>query len=201
MPDAVALKGVLTKPVQMILNRSLEILCTKAEEVSPKHKFCWGFVATCCSKIRISEDIQWMVDHYGVVEQLGRIYSAHCTSAGLKGEDCILKEIVLPVHAPDDMRTYFKWVKEAQGVLKAWKRDFSQKKLGYAKITEYYAKFNFVSRMSIALSAETLVIQLNDVKKYQDEYQRTVEYLDVYLLRSIGNHPEIPRYSVSRVSS
>lgn len=193
MPDAVALKGSLSKPVQTILSRSLEILCTKAEEVSPKHKFCWGFVATCCSKICISEDIQWMVDHYGVVEQLGRIYSAHCINAGLKGEDCILKEVVLPVHAPNDMRTYFKWVKEAQGVLKAWKRDFVQKKLGYGKITEYYRSFGFVNRMSVALSAETLVIPLNDVKKYQDEYQRRVEDLGEYLLRSIGNHPEIPR--------
>lgn len=188
-----ALKGALSKPVQTILHRSLDILCTKAEELSPKHVFCWGFVATCCSKICISEDVQWMVDHFGVVEQLGRIYSAHCINAGLRGQDCILKEIVLPVQAPDDMRTYFKWVKAAQGVLSAWKSDFGQKKLGYEKMTEYARSYGYVNRMAVALSAETLVVTLNDVKKYQAEYVRNVEDLNVYLLRSLPDQLNIPR--------
>ena len=150
-------------------------------------------MATCCGKICISEDIHWIADHYGVVEQLGRIYSAHCANAGLKGQDCILKEVVLPVQAPDDMRTYFRWVKAAQGVLNAWKSDFAQKQLGYEKITEYARSYSYVNRMAVALSAETLVIFLNDVKKYQTEYLSNVENLNMYLLRSIQNHPEIAR--------
>ena len=43
--------------------------------VSPKQGFCWGIVASCCSKIPVRKDsLKWVQDFGECVTQLCRIY-------------------------------------------------------------------------------------------------------------------------------
>lgn len=60
---------------------------------TPKHCFCWGIIATFCSKIEISEsDFDWLRDHYAVVIELTHFYSFYCRSLDLPHNDWLIDE-------------------------------------------------------------------------------------------------------------
>lgn len=64
-----------------------------ATSLSVKQRFCWGILATCCSKIAISsENFDWAHYYSTIIGQLnlGLVYYTYCTGNKLAPEQRII---------------------------------------------------------------------------------------------------------------
>lgn len=72
--------------------------------LSTKQRFCWGILATCCSKMAVNkESLEW-VHLYGsfiTSLELGLVYRSYCTFKKLSSE-----ERVIVADLPQDVQTH-----------------------------------------------------------------------------------------------
>ena len=99
-----AVKNVLVKSITELV-RNLNWLTA----LTPKQEFCWGIVATVCSKIPVKADsLGWVQDYDYVMSQLCHIYKAYCNGQGLRGEEerRLKDELPANIRHYDDIRMY-----------------------------------------------------------------------------------------------
>ena len=59
--------------------------------LTPKQTFCWGLVASCCSRVCVvPDDFEWLYDYSYVITELSGIFRTYCTGKKLSEEDCII---------------------------------------------------------------------------------------------------------------
>ena len=110
------LQGVETamyENFQLVLMEAVNTLCKELSWVTAptmKQEFCWGLVASCCSKINISQDnLDWVHSYDKVLKQVGYVYNVYCSGRRLTGNQCIIIEQLpeeIAAHASEDVRRY-----------------------------------------------------------------------------------------------
>ena len=115
VPEFKVLQGEKSLPnstVTAIITKSVTVLCQNLNwlsDLTPKQGFCWGIVATCCSKVPVRmESLLWVQDFDYLINQLCHVYKAYCIGQGMRGEEGRrLKEELPPeIRHNDDIRTY-----------------------------------------------------------------------------------------------
>lgn len=97
--------------ITSIIKKSVTDLCRNLEwltAVSPKQSFCWGIVASCCSKVPVrKENLEWVQDYDYLINHLCHVYKAFCTGQEMRAEeDRRLKELPKKVLHNEDIKTY-----------------------------------------------------------------------------------------------
>ena len=114
IPEFKVLQGEESLPdatVMNIVTRSVTELCKNLgwlTSVSPKQGFCWGIVATCCSKIPVRRDsLEWIQDYDYLINQLCHVYKAFCTGQGMRAEEDrrLKEELPKQVLHDEDVKT------------------------------------------------------------------------------------------------
>ena len=82
-----------------LLSESIKLLKNDMKwltSLSNKQRFCWGFLATCCSKIIVStENTDW-ANHFCTIFtehdnlNLGTVFSAYCREKDFNSRQCII---------------------------------------------------------------------------------------------------------------
>lgn len=74
---------------QVVLQGAVNTLCkdlTWTRSLTMKQKFCWGLVAACCSKIKISrEDLDWVHSYGKLLQLVGYVFNVYCSGRKLMG--------------------------------------------------------------------------------------------------------------------
>ena len=113
VPEFKILQGEESLPnvaVQEILKSSVTELCRTLDwltSLSPKQGFCWGIIATFCSKIPVKvESLGWIQDYDYLLSQLCHIYKAYCNGREIRGEEekRLKEELPVDVRHYDDVR-------------------------------------------------------------------------------------------------
>ncbi len=171
-----------------------EIAASNLLEMTSRLHFCWGIVASCCSRIPISDNFEWIRSYYFLIQELSRIYAIYCGRNGLEESGCVLKEGAFPpdiVQCPfDEVKAFFKWVFQAHQSLVLWNRKLKSNLVNYDDILLYGEKFSNITMMAPALLAESLVIDKHDVQALKLTFLQNFELLNLLLLRYIPGEPE-----------
>lgn len=72
-----------------LLKLSVEVLSRNSlwlTDFNPKQRFSWGVLATCCSKITVSESLDCVVHYSSVMYDLGHVFHAY-SKAKLRGKE------------------------------------------------------------------------------------------------------------------
>ena len=85
--------------LSILLRGSIKLLKNDMKwltSLSNKQRFCWGVLATCCSKINIStENTEW-ANHFCTIFNehdnlnLGTVFSAYCKEKNFTNKQCII---------------------------------------------------------------------------------------------------------------
>lgn len=84
--------------LQKVLHLTVDTLALKGDlswlqDLNTKQRFCWGIVATCCSKVPISiKDFEWIHTYSHLTSKLGLIYRAYCEGKQLPMEARLLSD-------------------------------------------------------------------------------------------------------------
>lgn len=161
-------------------------------EITPHHKFAFGVISVCCSRVIVNETLDWVESYDDVIKRLGKVYNGYCNAKGLLKEECLISEIpedVKKLGCPE-ITAYFQWVLDIQNVFAVWKGKFPSMLLNFDEILEYMKYFTHVIEVSKAINATPLVMEMEDVKKAHEEYQKLFEALNCHLIKYIPEHPE-----------
>ncbi len=199
IPEAINLHGTLSKPVKFIVQKCVstiaeDIATTNLQEMTSRLGFCWGIVASCCSRIPVSDNFEWIRNYYYLICELSRIYGTYCGKNGLEESGCVLKEGAFPpdiVQCPsDEVKEFFKWVFRAQQVLVHWHEKLTSNRVNYDEIILYADNYSNIDMMAIAFSAKALVVDTHDVQALRQTFLQNFEVLNMLLLRYIPGQPE-----------
>ncbi len=161
-------------------------------EVTSHHKFAFGMVGVCCSRVIVKETLDWMQSYSDVIKRIGIIYQCYCSSKGLLKEECMITEIpedVKKINCPE-VTAYFQWIVDIQNVLWQWKGNFTTMLLNFDQILEYLRFFENISEVCKAVNATPLFMDSDAVERTHHEYQRLFESLNCHLIKYIPEHPE-----------
>ena len=79
-----------------ILQEAVNTLCRElswTKSLTTKQKFCWGLVASCCSRLNISRDsLDWVHSYDKVLRQVGYIFNVYCNGRKFTESQCIIME-------------------------------------------------------------------------------------------------------------
>lgn len=91
-----------------LLNKSVHLLKYNLNwltTLSAKQRFCWGILATCCSKISIStQNFNWVHLYTSIFSndmKLGVVFCTYCTGKSLPTDQCNMA-----IQLPDDIRRH-----------------------------------------------------------------------------------------------
>ena len=85
------------KNFKAVLLHSVNILLKNLFSLSSKQAFCWGIVASCCSRIHTSsENLEWFRNYSYVISVLGKIFNAYCTERKRTDCQCVIIESLPP---------------------------------------------------------------------------------------------------------
>ena len=161
-------------------------------EVTSHHKFCFGMVGVCCSRVVVKETLDWMESYSDVIKRLGNIYQCYCRSKGLLKEECMITELpedVKQINCPE-ITAYFQWIVDIHNVLSHWKGNFTTMLLNYDQILEYVRFYDSINVVSKAVNATPIFMQLEAVERTHCEYKKQFESLNCHLIKYIPEHPE-----------
>ena len=161
---------------------------------NPQQKFCWGIVATCCSKISsniVTDNFDWIHSYDNIISQLGQIYASYCNGKKLPESERVLAD-TLPqdiARLPsDDVHKYFEWVRSLQKVLLDWQRKITENDCNYDDIMMYafyQAKLFQIGQLVCCGSA---IIDLKDIKSSMKYYLVLFEKINAHFIKYIpGN--------------
>lgn len=187
----------MSPPLKLLLKNCVETICKNLDtlcELSSRLEFCWGVVGACCTKMPVSESLEWAKSYYHIIDQLGRIYSAFCLAQELEDTRSVLSDDTMPLDVAqsscEGVKEFFSWLSRAQQVLSVWREKFTSKKINYDSIMLYTEVFSLLSRAATSLSANTLVVDAQYVQAIRTDFLQAFELLNIMLIRYIEGHPE-----------
>lgn len=164
------------------------------KSVTMKQHFCWGFVATCCSKVPISTDnLDWIHTYFYLVCQLGRIYSAYCKVNRVTESHQLLKEGIPDTIASskhEDILKYFCWVQRVHVILVHWKDKFALKLVNYDDVLNYASHQQQCNHLSVAVSAWNSMVSTELIQQVKNALLENFEQLNMHLIYYIPGEPE-----------
>lgn len=197
LPESLAVSGTLSDPMKYILEKCVTVICRgigSLNDLSSRLSFCWGVVASCCEKMPISDNFDWINSYLPVVSQLSRIYGTYCNSKGIEEDQCILKKENLPADITEcpfqDVKKFFSWVCKAQQMLCSWQRKFTTRHVNYDEILLYAKYCSQVNRVASVFSAESVVVDMQDVNAVKQDFLQSFELLNMLLLHYVPSRPD-----------
>ena len=188
-----------TSSLRTLLDKCVKSICQNLDSIndpSLRLEFCWGVVGSCCTKMPVTESLEWINLYYHVIDQLGKIYSVYKQRMASVGEDTcsVLDGETMPVEISsstcDGVKKFFNWLSRAQQVLKEWKDKFTSKKVNYDSIKLYLDAYGLLNRAATSLSANSLVVDANYIHTVKSDFEEAFETLNITLLRYISGHPD-----------
>ena len=162
--------------------------------VTMKQRFCWGFVATCCSKVPISVDsLDWIHTYYYLISQLGTIYSAYCKAQMVSESYQLLTRGIPGIisSSPDeDVHRYMDWVLRMQEVLVYWKTKFAKSLVNFDDVFNYASHQQQMLDLSNAVNAHSCVVSTDSVHTAKITLLEDFEQLNIHLIHYIPGEPE-----------
>ena len=76
--------------------------------LSPRQNFCWGILATCCSRIIPSKDnFKWAQNYFTVISELSQVFITYCSKL-FNNQRIIADQFPHKIssHSSDDLRKY-----------------------------------------------------------------------------------------------
>ena len=140
----------------------------------------------------VSSALDWASSYCQVVKKLGSVYLNYCKANGLVNEECCIAEIPKDVAnlSVDAMHNYFQWIVQVQSIIKDWKQRFSKNLLNFDEIQEYGRLSGAVREVAVAVGAEMLIVDPNEVEMCKNQYLQLFEKLNAHLIKYIPGHPE-----------
>ena len=199
IPEARSLQAPIKESIHKILSDTIGLLSYDTSwltDLTAHHKFAFGVVAVCCSRLPLSEQLHWMSSYTQVVALLGKIYTAYCHHQGIEEDSTILSELPADVREVrlEDMHRYFQWVIDVQAVLLLWKRKFTEQNLTFDLMLDYLHLGTHVMDVGKSLCSESLVVDSSVMEASKSQYLRLFEKLNYHLVKYIPGHPEAGWY-------
>ncbi len=184
--------------MKFLLKNCVSTICSGLDslhDLSSKLTFCWGVVGSCCLKMPLTENLEWLSIYYSLIDQLGRIYSVYQS----KQEDAETKSIL----TEDSMSTevtqctdegvgvFFKWIAQAQQVLGTWRDRLKSRDVNYDDLVVYSKQYSQISRAAMALNSGGLVMDNHELKMMKQEFLQQFELLNLFLLRYVSGCPDL----------
>lgn len=142
----------------------------------------------------LSSNLEWVNAYYTIIDQLGRIYGVYCSHQQMQDTKSILDDESMPTDVSesscDGVKIFFEWVAKAQQTLDSWRQKFQTQRINSDEIQLYTTTFSQLSRVATALSAESLVVDIQHVQAAKQDLLQAFEILNVQLLRYISGQPE-----------
>ena len=87
-------RDTISSPFYGVLHVTVTTLCKDLswlKALTPKQRFCWGIIASCCGKIPVTkEQFDWVQSYRFVITHLGYIYNSYCAGKKLPEEKRLL---------------------------------------------------------------------------------------------------------------
>ena len=142
----------------------------------------------------LSNNLEWVNSYYTVIDQLGRIYGVYCSQQQMQDTKSILDDESMPADVSESscegVKVFFEWVSKAQQTLDSWRQKFQNRHINYDEIQLYTTIFSQLNRVATALSAESLVVDIQFVQGLKQDLLQAFEMLNILLLRYIPGQPE-----------
>ena len=149
---------------------------------SPKQKFCWGLINSCCHKIPLAEkNFKWLYSYSRLLILLGNLFTTYCKAKKLK---TVLSEECIPV-VLDEHKTFFEWVKHIQHILRSWQERVAQRSINSDDIFLYESSSTSLCALGDAFSCISLVIDEYELEQLKYIILEHFEQLNVLLLKYI----------------
>lgn len=195
IPESRSLQAPMKDSIRQILSDTVQLLSYDTSwltDLNAHHRFAFGVVAVCCSRLPISEQLDWMCSYAQVIEQLGKIYTSYCNHQGIEEEARILTELPAAVRQSplEEMHSFFQWVIVVQSVLALWKRKFMDQTLTFDQMLEYIRLGRNIENVGAAVCGSLLVVDPTVVEEYKSSFLRQFEKLNLHLIKYIPGHPE-----------
>jgi len=186
--------------MKFLLTQCVNTICSGLDslhDLSSRLTFCWGVVASCCQKMPLTENMDWIQVYYSVIDQLGRIYSVYQSNQKENGDkQSVLTESSMSSDVTESsaegVGVFFKWIAGAQQALSAWRDKLKQCDLNYDELLLYTKQMANIGRAAMALSSDSLVVDSHYVKALKVEFEQQFELLNMLLLRYIPGVPDSP---------
>lgn len=187
--------------IRFLIDNCVTTICKEIgclQEVSSRLSFCWGVLASCCSRIPISDTFEWLNLFTFVVDQLGRVYGMYCQHHSLGEEESVLNENKLPDDVAEsqceEVRSVFKWVCHAQSLLVEWAKKFSSQEINYDEIQLYHKNFSAISRVASLFYANAEMTDMTNLSALTTSFNQNVELLNIFMIRYVSGKPELGWY-------
>ena len=176
--------------IRYLIDHCVTTICKKIgslQEMSSRLNFCWGILASCCSRIPISDTFEWVHLFTFVIDQLGRVYGVYCQVNHLSEEGMMLKDSALPcdvANSPcEEVRKVFKWVFHAQRLLSDWTHKFNSRKINYDEIQLYHSNFSNISRVAALFYANAEMTDMHNISALKKDFSQNFELLNIFMIR------------------
>ena len=195
IPESRSLQAPVKESVNLILSDTSALLSHDTSwltDLNPHHKFAFGVVSVCCAHLPVSGTLDWASSYGQVVKKLGSVYLSYCKAKGLVDGECCISEIPEDVASSslDAIYKYFQWIVQVQSIMKDWKQRFLGRLLNFDEIQEYSRLSDAVHDVAVAIGAEVLMVDPDEVEACKNQYLQLFEKLNVHLIKYIPGHPE-----------
>ena len=161
-----------------------------------QQKFCWGIVATCCSKTSssiITDSFDWIHSYDNIISQLGQIYVSYCNGKKLPESDRVIAD-TLPqdiARLPnDDVHKYFEWVRRLQKVLLDWQKKILEGDCNYDDILMYASNQAKLFLIGQLICSKSAIIDSQDIKSSMNYYLVLFEKINAHFIKYIPGNPD-----------
>ena len=179
--------------MKFLLEKCVTTICSGLDslhDLTSRLAFCWGVVGSCCQKMPLSDNLDWISVYYSVIDQLGRIYSIYQSNQDAKSiltEDSMSSEVT--ECTAEGVGIFFKWISQAQQVLGTWRDKLKAKEVNYDEMLLYFKLFSQINRAAVLLSAESLVVDMQYMQAMKQDFLQSFELLNIFLLRYVSGQP------------
>ena len=187
--------------LRFLIDHSVTTICNgigSLNDISSRTSFCWGVLASCCSRIPVSDTFEWVRLFTYAIDQLGRVYGMYCELHQLSENGIALFEDSLPsdvAETPcDEVKQVFQWFSHAQSLLAEWARKFISENVNYDEVELYRTHFSSISRVSALFSSSTKLTNMQEVVAVKTSFDQNFELLNIFLIRYVPEKMELGWY-------
>ena len=178
-----SLQSMLEYAIMIILSSDL----SWKTNITIKQNFCWGFVATYCSKVPLYMDnLDWINSYLGLVCQLCTIYSKITARQSVHDSD---QHLMLTSAPNEKVYNYIKWVFRIRNILLLWEEKFNRLQVNYDDVFYYANNQSEMIKLGKAVCSQSIVSaeKVIDLKR---QLEMNVEKLNKFLICYVPGKPE-----------
>ncbi len=184
--------------MKFLLKQCVSTICSGLDNLhnlSSRLAFCWGVVGSCCLKMPLTDNLEWLSMFYSMIDQLGRIYSVYQSKQEDGDTKSILTEDSMSTEVTEctaeGVTIFFKWIAQAQQVLGGWRDKLKSREVNFDELLMYSKQYSQISRAAMALNSGGLVMDSHELKMMKQEFLQQFELLNLFLLRYVAGVPDL----------